>query len=207
MINYKDKYLKYKNKYLQLKNQTAGIVSRDIIFNIQDIEQYEMNKYLNPLFGYVYYSNGFIFNYKHFFLETSIGEIINHPRFFIQVDNIIKPSNHLLPKLECREIGIIAALLYLICIKKSNIEKYKKILENYPIYKSSSDEKKNISDNSKRRSKDFTTFFYNKFFTESNQVELLNLFNLLLVILWWKIGTLYDINQYYKGYNFSKKIK
>ena len=76
-INYYKKYIKYKNKYLEIKNQIGGIALRDIIFQIPQIEDHEMNLYLNPLYGFVYYSNGFIFNYKYFYPETHIGKILN----------------------------------------------------------------------------------------------------------------------------------
>jgi len=134
-INYYKKYIKYKNKYLEIKNQIGGIPLRDIIFEIPEIEDPEINLYLNPLYGFVYYSNGFIFNYKYFYPETPIGKILNEKeeRFFRQVGNLIKPSDHFLPKLSCKRIGIIAGLLYLIYIKNIK-ECTKEQLVEYPIY-------------------------------------------------------------------------
>ena len=107
----------------------------------------------------------------------------------------------MLPKLTCTELGIITGLLYLICIKKS--EKYKKNIENYPIYKPSiRPGASKPSDTSKRRSKMISTLFYDAFYdasTKSELSELLDLFRLLLVILWWKIENKKNIEEYYDG--------
>jgi hypothetical protein len=206
-INYYKKYIKYKNKYLEIKNQIGGIPLRDIIFQILEIEDPEINFYLNPIFGYVYYSNGFIFNYKYFYPETSIGKIIIIDKVFNQVGNVIQPSQYLLPKLTCLELGIIAGLLYLICIKK--FEKYKINIYDYPIYKTSIQaDKSKPSEGSKKRSKMISTSFYNAFYNASTESELLDLFRLLLVILWWKIENKKNIEEYYDGLNyvFSGKI-
>ena len=211
-INYYKKYIKYKNKYLEIKSQNGGIPLRDIIFQISEIEDPEMNLYLNPLFGFVYYSNGFIFNYKYFYPETSIGKILNEKeeRFFHQVGNVIKPSEHLLPKLSCKEIGIIAGLLYLICIKNIN-ECTRELLLEYPLYKPAGESKK-----SKDRSKILTKLFYDSFEEAKTKVEeaktkveeakveeakeiLQDLFRLLLVILWWKIENPKNISEYFEG--------
>ena len=210
MNNYKKKYLKYKNKYLQLKNQIAGMPLRNIILKIPDIEDVEMNMYLNPLFGYVFYSNGFIFNYKYFYPETSIGKIINHDKFFIQIGNVIKPSNHLLPKISCTEIGIISGLLYLICIKKINVDENKEIIKRHPIYKPSIKEgSSEPSEESIKRSATLSNNFYKAFYNASTESNLLDLFRLLLVILWWKIDIEDNITEYYQGINsiLTSKIK
>ena len=208
-INYYKKYIKYRNKYLVIKNQIGGIPFRDIIFDIPDIQDAEMNLYLNPLFGFVFYSNGFIFNYKYFYPETSVGKIIWHEKFFIQVGNVIKPSKYLLPKITCTEIGIIAGLLYLICIKKINVDSYKEIIKQYPIYKSSTKVGElKPSEGSIKRSKELSTRFYNAFYSASTESELSelselsDLFRLLLVILWWKIDNKENIKEYYDGLNF-----
>jgi len=203
-INYYKKYIKYKNKYLEIKNQIGGIPLRDIIFEIPEIEDPEINLYLNPLYGFVYYSNGFIFNYKYFYPETPIGKILNEKeeRFFRQVGNLIKPSDHFLPKLSCKRIGIIAGLLYLIYIKNIK-ECTKEQLVEYPIYIASGE-----SQQSQRRSKALSKQFYDSFEvsrvkTEEDKEILTDLFRLLLVILWWKIENLEDVREYFEGVKHS----
>ena len=180
-INYYKKYIKYKNKYLEIKSQNGGIPLRDIIFQISEIEDPEMNLYLNPLFGFVYYSNGFIFNYKYFYPETPIGIILKIKDLFIEVGNVIKPSNFFSPKLSCKEIGITAGLLYLIYIKNIK-ECTEEMLNMYPIY-----EKRGESTGFQKDFKKYNKLFYNSFKEAENEEILADLFRLLLIILWWKI--------------------
>jgi hypothetical protein len=191
-INYYKKYIKYKSKYLEIKKQIGGIPFRNIIFSLPDIEDTDMNFYLNPLFGYVFYSNGFIFNYKNFFQDTPVGKIIKEDNFFHQVGNTIKPSNNFLPYITCKEIGIIAGLLYSIYIKK-NKECTEEMLVMYPIYKNN----RSANDFKKMNKK-----FFDSFNTEDKEI-LLDLFRLLLIILWWKINNIDDIHQYFEGVKHS----
>jgi hypothetical protein len=192
-INYYKKYIKYKNKYLEIKSQIGGIPLRDIIFQIHQIEDPEMNLYLNPLFGFVYYSNGFIFNYKYFYSETSIGKILNEKDLFNEVGNVIKPSNFFSPNITCKEIGIITGLLYLLYIEK-NKECTEEMLNMYPIYK-----KRGESKQSKKEFNKYNKLFYNSFKEAENEEILADLFRLLLIILWWKIENLDNIREYFEG--------
>ena len=84
-MNYLNKYLKYKNKYLQFKLQQCQIGGEapiiSTIRNIQLIEDKCINHYLDPIYGFIYNNNGFIFNYYNFYDAEDklnlIGKIIN----------------------------------------------------------------------------------------------------------------------------------
>ena len=81
-MNYYSKYLKYKLKYLNLTNlQTGGnkLFINDI-YKINLFKNSEMEKYLNPIYGFIYCNIGFIPNNYYLkdynFLNTEISNII-----------------------------------------------------------------------------------------------------------------------------------
>ena len=74
---YLHKYLKYKNKYLELVNQKGGDIPSSSI--LKDINLFAKNtqieKYLNPVYGFIYYYNNFIPNNYNFYDKSNIDNI------------------------------------------------------------------------------------------------------------------------------------
>jgi len=64
MLNFKNKYLKYKIKYLQLKNiQTGGdLPIINDVYSINLFTDIEMEKYMNPIYGYILTRNELLSN-------------------------------------------------------------------------------------------------------------------------------------------------
>jgi hypothetical protein len=64
MLNFKNKYLKYKIKYLQLKNiQTGGdLPIINDVYSVNKFTEIEMEKYMNPIHGYILSANELLSN-------------------------------------------------------------------------------------------------------------------------------------------------
>jgi hypothetical protein len=99
-MNYKYKYQKYKNKYLELVKQKGGNLPLDnYLKNINLFEiGTDIEKYLNPFYGYIWINYGVINNYYRFYNEYSennnyISYLIH--RTFFMIGNTILPTKKL----------------------------------------------------------------------------------------------------------------
>ena len=116
MITYKDKYLKYKNKYLQLKYLQKGSGPlNNIIKNIGLFEKKsDIDNFLNPIYGFIYFNTSFIKNHKKFFFKDDIGISSFINTNFHELGDHILPTDKLLNNKDFRpkDIGIILGFLY-----------------------------------------------------------------------------------------------
>ena len=118
MITYKDKYLKYKNKYLQLKYLQKGSGPlNNIIKNIGLFEKKsDIDNFLNPIYGFIYFNTSFIKNHKKFFFKDDIGISISSfiNTNFHELGDHILPTDKLLNNKDFtpKDIGIILGFLY-----------------------------------------------------------------------------------------------
>ena len=130
---YCQKYLKYKNKYLKLKNliQKKQYGSGPVLVrNFQNINLFtnsqmeEMEKLMNPIYGYFLYHSGFMVN--NYFLKTQISPIVK--RVVQSIDNIIYPTNKI-KELTPLDLGRFIAIQYVFLINKEIQIKYKMIFK------------------------------------------------------------------------------
>ena len=119
MSHFKNKYLKYKSKYLQLLNlkynQSGGDLP--IINDIDSINLFtdpEMEKYMNPIHGFVLCNKGTIPNnywlYKDGFINTPMGILIK--KVCRDIPGNIQPTKYLMD-LEPIDFGRYIALKYI----------------------------------------------------------------------------------------------
>jgi hypothetical protein len=222
---YLHKYLKYKNKYLELVNQKGGDIPNSSI--LKDINLFvkdsHIEKYLNPIYGFIYYYNNFIPNNYIFYdksnIDNKIGLIIK--TLFIQIYNIFRPIQKIIRELKPIEIGKFIALLYLFKfynfnhVLKNKLDKlnkkfsknecFKKEIAYYKFYidKGSINKNLNFIYNIIKASKLVDT-------QSSKLVDTLpepffnfndDIFKIILVLLWWVTNDKSGIKKYYEGIN------
>jgi hypothetical protein len=117
-MNYKYKYQKYKNKYLELIKQKGGNLPLDnYLKNINLFENdTDIEKYLNPFYGYIWINYGVINNYYRFYNEYSENNdyisYLTHRTFFM-IGNTILPTNKL-DKINIKDYAHLIGNLYLL---------------------------------------------------------------------------------------------
>jgi hypothetical protein len=200
-MEYFNKYLKYKNKYLELKQQQIGgeapLIST--IRNIQLIKDKCINYYLDPIYGFIFSNNGFIFNYYNFYDSEDklnlIGKIIN--KIFdrnLTLTGDIKKEDSITPKF----IGNVISYLYL--LKFHNLENKLKIdklnrFNRVQIYCKQKliDIIENIIKTSSKKFREIINII--------KKCDHVDAFRILLIIMWRKAKNKDGIKKYYEGIN------
>ena len=146
-MNYYEKYIKYKNKYINLKDDvymTGG--DKPMVEILKDINLFkidsELEKYLNPTYGFLLCETGFITNHYNFYNKETkshnmIGTFIHELFHKIPNTNEIKPTNRIF-KINAKDIGLLLGFLYIKYIKYikdipqiiSNIKTIKRLVDN-----------------------------------------------------------------------------
>ena len=125
MLYYK-KYLKYKNKYLKYKNLLGGGPPlNNIIKNIGLFQKNsDIDNFLNPIYGFIYYQTDFIKNNYNFCDNTKKNNIcwfIKQLFHKLSENEPIQPTSLILRNIKPKDIGIILGSLYFYKIYKSEL--------------------------------------------------------------------------------------
>jgi hypothetical protein len=128
-MDFKNKYLKYKIKYFKLLYQKGGNLPIDIYLKNINLFNFDsdIEKYLNPFYGYIWINYNVITNYYRFYVKNSddndIISILVHRTFYKIGENIL-PSQ---------------------LLKNFNVVDYSNLIGNLYLIKNNLDYKKNIS--------------------------------------------------------------
>ena len=199
------KYLKYKNKYLELKKYSLQIHHGGDLPYIADINKInlftepEMEKLLNPIYGYIMYACGYIYNLYYLFnaklIETDSplsnkGRIIN--KMCKESDGTIRPTN-IIMKLKPIDFGRFIAIKYL--NSKHNFTNITKKGTEHIFTNKKKEYEQNMQQKLEEYIKNFD--YYIKVYTEHNE----EYFHLILYCFWWNCNDDNGIKQYYEGIN------
>jgi hypothetical protein len=200
-MNYHDKYLKYKNKYLQLKSELELKLQqfggdKPFIKNINGINLFtdpEMEKYLNPIYGLLLCSSGFIPN--NFYLNLSkiiVDDVSKIIKKIAKEENFasIKPTNDIMTDIKPIDIGRYIGIKYINMINNIIVNVAQKITFIQKINKDEVCKKKLTEYISKLRN-----------YIPIEKFNELDYFHLLLYCLWWVANNDEGIKEYYKGIN------
>ena len=230
MITYKDKYLKYKNKYLQLKYLQKGSGPlNNIIKNIGLFEKKsDIDNFLNPIYGFIYFNTSFIKNHKKFFFKDDIGISSFINTIFNELGDHILPTDKLLNNKDFRpkDIGIILGFLYYYKIYYNilnyNINKIKETKKTIMSQGDTPEKKIQLEESIQlgrlliiriREIKDMTPD--DKYNSDENRliksiidviknnIDDKDFFRSILAILWHNSTDKQEIKEYYEGINES----
>ena len=211
MSHFKNKYLKYKSKYLQLLNLKYNQIGGDlpIIHDEDSINSFtdpEMEKYMNPIHGFILCNKGTIPNnywlYKDGLINTLMGILIK--KVCKNIPGSVQPTKYLMD-LEPIDFGRYIALKYInmkINMMTGNkliqINKAKKIFIDPQLIKN--EDKRNELIGFINKIRTYIPFLDNDIFT----------FHIILYCLWWNANNDNGIVEYYNGikeiFDFLNKL-
>jgi hypothetical protein len=213
MSHFKNKYLKYKSKYLQLLNLKYNQIGGElpIINDIDSINLFtdpEMEKYMNPIHGFILCNKGTIPNnywlYKDGLYITLMGKLIK--KVCRDIPGNIQPTKELM-KLKPIDFGRYIALKYINMMtnimtgdkyKFIQINKSDKIVIDQQLIKEVKNREELIGFINKIRT--YIPFLDNDIFN----------FHIILYCLWWNANNDNGIAEYYNGikeiFDFLNKL-
>jgi len=204
-MNFYQKYLKYKNKYLLLKSEIdlqfkhfggdKAIINN--IYNVNLFTNPTMEQYLNPIYGLILCSNGYITNnfyiYKHKYISDKTSKVISKISKEESI-GLIKPTNDIM-RLKPIDFGRYIGIKY--------------INMNYNILLINNNNNKIIYINNCQKINN-----NNNIITQLNQyinklrkfIPIVDhnepiFFHLLLYCFWWVANNDEGIKEYYNGIN------
>ncbi len=211
------KYLMYKNKYLQLKEQIDQVGGakplKNILKGINLFADTDMEKYLNPFYGFIMAECGYIKNtyYLHHagFINTPESQIVT--QLVREIPGAIQPTKYIMQKIKPELIGKYIGFLY---ISKSDwlkdintklIELTRKVTSQ----SLSREERKPISADFKAINdllKELKKLNKENVFYIKAGTDITEQFHILLYCLWWVSNDKNGIAKYYQGINEAFKL-
>ncbi len=198
-MDFYKKYLKYKSKYILLKSlidkQTGGgkpLINNPHIINL--FTDPDMERFLNPIYGYIMCEIGYISNnyylHMHKFINTTESKIIN--KMCNIIPDGIQPTNDIM-KLEPIDFGRYIALKYINMknnIITTNINKPGKYIFTSKLNNNEID-KNNLTNYIQKLHKFIPLI--------DNNDEIF--FHFILYCFWWNAESEDGIKKYYDGIN------